>query len=104
ATVWGPYALRGEMAYTFTERAPTQSKSPFFFAVVGGDRTFATNLNVNLQFVLRAATESRNPIETVLNDVVGGMQQFVTVRISKRWLHDTLETEVSALVDLVQLN
>ena len=118
ATVWGPYGLRAEAAYTFTEHSSdNQVKSPFFYMVVGADRTFLVNLNINLQFVLRVISDYQNPIDVAsparrpvaiqqatLNSQLDRVQESITLRVSKKWLGETLETEVGSIVGLVRLD
>jgi hypothetical protein len=114
ATVWGPYGLRAEMAYTFTEHWKNSAvKSPFFYMVLGGDRTFPGSLNVNLQFVLRVISDYQNPInvpnpafravaieQATINNQLDEVQEAITLRVSKKWLNETLETEVASIVNL----
>ena len=118
ATVWGPYGLRAEAAYTFTEHSSSnQVKSPFFFMVVGADRTFLGTLNVNLQFVLRVIADYQNPInvpdparravaieQATINSQLDRVQESITLRVSKKWFSDTLETEVASIVGLSRLD
>ena len=118
STVWGPYGLRAEAAYTFTEHSSSnQVKSPFFFMVVGADRTFLGTLNVNLQFVLRVIADYQNPInvadparravaieQATINSQLDRVQESITLRVSKKWLRETLETEVASIVGLSRLD
>ncbi len=118
ATVWGPYGLRAEAAYTFTEHSSgNQVKSPFFYLVVGADRTFLGNLNINLQFVLRVISDYQNPNDVpspahravaiqqaTLNSQLDRVQESITLRVSKKWLGETLETEVGSIVGLARLD
>ncbi len=119
AATWGPYGLRGEAAYTFTEHSGTrlQVKSPFFFLVVGGDRTFPGNLNVNLQYILRVITDYRSPVDVadpveravateqaLINAQLDQSQHSISLRVGKKWLNDTLEGEVAAVVSLTRLD
>src|SRR5204863_5443408 len=59
AAAVGQYTVRGEAAYTFTEHARRgdQIKSPFFFLVLGADRTLPGAVYVNVQYVLRVVTQ-----------------------------------------------
>jgi hypothetical protein len=118
AAVWGPYGLRAEAAYTFTEQSEhNQVKSPFLFLVLGADRTFLGSLNVNLQFVLRVVTDYRDPRasldpvtravateQATINSQLDRVQESITFRVSKKWLGDTLETEVGSIVGLNRLD
>jgi len=113
-TVWGPYGLRAEAAYTFTQHSENSAvKRPFFYMVMGGDRTFLGDLNVNVQFVLRVIADYQNPIDITnpldrgiaiqqasINSQLDPVQESITVRVSKKWLHDTLETEFASIVGL----
>ncbi len=112
ATAWGPYSLRAEAAYTFTQHSEnSQVKRPFFYMVMGGDRTFWSTLNVNLQFVLRVISDYQNPIDitnpitrtvaiqqAMINSQLDPVQESIALRVSQKWLHDTLETEFAAVV------
>ncbi len=63
ATVrWG-LNLRAEAAYSdFPQRERTAfSKRPFLFAVMGGDRNFGEQVNLNLQYILRRVTKHSPP-------------------------------------------
>ncbi len=118
ATVWGPYGLRAEMAYTFTEHWKNSAvKSPFFYLVLGGDRTFQGSLNVNLQFVLRVISDYQNPInvpspayravaieQATINNQLDEVQESITLRVNKKWFNETLETEVASIVGLNRLD
>jgi hypothetical protein len=118
ATVWGPYGLRAEAAYTFTEHSSSnQVKSPFFFMVMGADRTFLGTLNINLQFVLRVIAAYQNPItvsdparravaieQATINSQLDRVQESITLRVSNKWLSETLETEVASIVGLTRLD
>jgi hypothetical protein len=118
ATVWGPYGLRAEMAYTFTEHGKNSAvKSPFFYMVLGADRTFLGSFNVNLQFVLRVISDYQNPInvpnpayravaieQATINNQLDEVQESITLRVSKKWLNETLETEVASIVGLNRLD
>jgi hypothetical protein len=116
ATALGPYTLRGEAAYTFTKHSQnSQVKSPFFFLVLGGDRTFLENLNVNLQYILRVISDFRNPRtiedplrrgvafeQAAINNQLDEVQHALSLRISKKWLNETLEAEVGSIVSLTR--
>jgi len=116
ATVVGPYGLRGEAAYTFTEDAAGDDlsiKNPFLFLVVGADRTFPEHLNVNLQYVFRMVTHYRSPFgiadplarevavqAALLANQLDRVQHSFSLRVSRRWLHETLEAEIAAIVSV----
>ena len=112
AAALGPYTLRGEAAYTFTEheRAGDQIKSPFLFLVLGADRSLPRGWYVNLQYVLRVVSQYRDPEavsgplravalqQALINDQLDEVKHAVALRIASTWLNDTLRTEVSAIV------
>jgi hypothetical protein len=114
ATALGPYGLRGEAAYTFTEDGDGDDpriQNPFLFLVVGGDRTFLEHLNVNLQYVLRVVTRYRSPSAiadplarevaiqaALLTNQLDRVQHSVAARISHSWLHETLAAELVGIV------
>ena len=114
ATTWGPYSFRAELAYTFTEHWKNSAvKSPFFLMVLGGDRTFLGSFNVNLQFILRVISDFQNPIDVPnpinravvtanasINSQLDQVQESISLRLGKKWLNDTLETEVGSIVGL----
>jgi hypothetical protein len=116
ATAVGPYTLRGEAAYTFTKHSQnSQVKSPFFALVLGGDRTVLQNLNINLQYILRVISEFQAPREipdpllrgvaiqrAMINNQLDRVQQSVALRISKKWLNDTLNAELGSIVSLTR--
>jgi hypothetical protein len=118
ATVWGPYGLRAEMAYTFTEHWKNSAvKSPFFYMVLGADRTFLGSLNINLQLVLRVISDYQNPInvpnpayravaieQATINNQLDEVQESITLRVSKKWFNEALETEVASIVGLNRLD
>ena len=106
------------MAYTFTEHSQNnQVKSPFFFLVLGADRTFLGSLNINAQFVLRVISDYTNPIDVpnpinrgvfteqaTINNQLDRVQESITLRVNKKWLNETLETEVASIVNLARLD
>ena len=112
AAALGPYTLRGEAAYTFTEheRAGDQIKSPFLFLVLGADRSLPRGWYVNLQYVLRVVSQYRDPQavagftravaveQALINDQLDEVKHAVALRIASSWLSETLRAEVSAIV------
>jgi len=114
ATAVGPYSLRGEAAYTFTEDENGTDpgiKNPFLFVVVGGDRTFLERLNVNFQYVLRIVMRYHSPLDitdpltrdvavqaALLDNQLDRIQHSFSLRVSHRWLQDTLEAELATIV------
>src|SRR5262249_49372450 len=118
ATVLGPFGLRGEAAYTFTEHSENgQVKSPFFLLVLGGDRTFLQSLNVNVQYILRVISDFRKPTtiedplrrriaieQAEINDQLDQIQHSISLRVSKKWLNETLEAEVGSIIALTRFS
>lgn len=113
ATTLGRYGLRGEAAYTMTQDSRGDNpaiKNPFFFMVIGGDRTFIEYLNVNLQYTLRVVVNYQNPEtitdpflrnvaieEAVVNNQLDQIQHGFTLRINYKWLNETLEGEIAGV-------
>ena len=116
ATVVGPYGLRGEAAYTFTEDDDGDDpgiKNPFLFVVVGADRTFLEHLNVNVQYILHVVTRYHSPFgiadplarevavqAALLVNQLDHVQHSFSLRVSHRWLHETLEAELATIVSV----
>ena len=90
-------------------------KNPYLFWIVGVDRTFLDNLNVNLQFFQRRVRRYQNP-ETiadplqrgiaVLNSVLDGQRDHISngisFRVSNKWFNDTLEAEIFTVINLTR--
>jgi len=120
ASTVGPYGLRAEAAYTITRDTRGDNpeiKNPFFYLVVGGDRTFLDNLNINVQYIFRRVfnfqdpNDILNPIrrelarqENLLNNQIDAVQHSMSLRVSKKWLNDTLETEVRLILGFIRLD
>ena len=118
ATALGRYGLRGEFAYART--ADTQGndpfvKNPFFWGVIGVERTFLSYLNVNLQYFARYVTKFEDPAnvvnpafkdvaltQAIVNNQRDRTQQGVTFRISNKWLNETLEGEIAGIWDFTR--
>lgn len=109
ATIVGHYALRTEGAYTFTQN-PT-GKDPFLedpnlFCIVGGDRTYGGELNINVQYILRFVPNASPGLapgsglanmvakeEAIIANQTMRVQHGASARIGDKWLHETLEGE-----------
>ena len=118
ATVIGRYGLRAEAAYTWTEDATGTDpyiKNPFFYGVAGADRTFFEYLNVNMQYFVRLISNYSNPNaiaepltrnvalqQAVASNQLDSFQQGASLRISNKWLNETLEAEVAAVVNFTR--
>jgi hypothetical protein len=109
ATTVGRYGLRAEVAITRTEdRQGTDpfTRNPFLYAVVGGDRTFFTNLNVNMQLLYRRVMSWEDPAaapaplrelalrQALISNQRDAQQAGATVRVAQKWWNDTLEAEL----------
>ena len=118
ATALGRYGLRGEIAYARTADSNGNDpfiKNPFFWGVVGVERTFFSYLNVNVQYFLRHVTKFEDPSnvanpalrEVALTQAVIASQRDrtqhgVTFRVSNKWLNETLEGEVAGIWDFTR--
>jgi len=118
ATVMGRYGARAEAAYTWTEDAAGGDpfiKNPFFYGVLGADRTFFEYLNVNLQYYVRAISNFSDP-NVIANPQLRGvaiqqsifssqqdkLQHGMSLRIANKWLNETLEAELAAVYDFTR--
>jgi len=112
ATTVGRYGLRAEVALTRTEDRQGSdpfTRNPFLYAVVGGDRTFLTDLNVNLQLLYRRVLSWQDPAavaaplrvlalrQALLSNQRDAEQFGATVRVARKWWNETLEAEVSGV-------
>ncbi len=120
ATTLGRFGLRGEAAFTFTEDphgGKPHVKNPFFFLVLGADRTFGESLNVNLQYLFRYVVRHRSPVDLVdpvvravatdqalVANELDEVQHGASLRVSNKWLNETLETEVGAVLTFTRLD
>lgn len=112
AGVAGRYAFRAEASFTDVRGPATPfRKRDVFWAVVGGDRTFDSGWNVNLQYSFRRVFGDRdlpanaNPFvqavartSAAVNNQLDRTQHGFTARVARSWLHDTLDLECSAAV------
>lgn len=115
ATTLGRYGLRAEASYTLTSNPNGENpmiKKPFFYFVLGIERTFLEYLNINLQYFGREVFHYSNPRyitditrrtvalqQAIFSNQLFPYQQGVTVRISNKWLNETLEAEVAGIVN-----
>lgn len=117
---FGKFGFRAEGAYFITEDHngldPT-IKNPFLFYVLGVDRTFLENLNINIQFVGRYIRYYQDPEAindpflrslAVQNAIVNGQQDQtsygLTSRIGDKWFNDTLEAELLMFINFNRTN
>ncbi|GAB3760486.1 hypothetical protein GCM10028796_09190 [Ramlibacter monticola] len=118
AGVLGRYGLRAEAAYTWTshdEGPNALVKKPFFYGVAGADRTFDNGTYVNLQYYLRhiAGFSDPNAIADPLQRAIAlqsalisnqrdATEHGISLRVSHRWLNDTLEVELLGVISLTR--
>jgi hypothetical protein len=111
-TTIGRFGLRAEAAYTFTDDSSGNdplTKNPFLYGVVGGDRTFGEELNVNVQYAVRVITRWHDPTwapapltevaeqEALLTQQQDRVQNGMSLRVADKWINETLTAEVSGL-------
>ncbi len=117
ATALGRYGLRGEFAYARTDDSNGDDpfiKNPFFWGVLGVERTFLSYLNVNVQYFARYVTKFEDPsnvnpalkeialTQAVIANQRDRTQHGVTFRISNKWMNETLEGEVAGIWDFTR--
>lgn len=111
----GRFGIRGEVAYADTAdrqgREPNKLNPSLFF-ILGVDRTFFENLNLNLQYFRRQTRGFRSvdPISDLAERTIAfqsamlaGQRDHVsdglTFRVSNKWFHDTLEAEIFGVIN-----
>jgi len=113
ATNVGHYALRVEGAFAFTQNNSDHDpfvKEPYLFAIVGGDRTYHGELNINAQYIFRFVSElPHGPStgdgfatkvaeeEAIIGSQTERVQHGASTRVSDKWLHETLEAEIGVI-------
>jgi hypothetical protein len=118
ATALGHFGVHAEAAYTFTENPQGLDPlipRPFFYAVLGIDRTFFEYLNVNVQYYQRRIDHFSDPNaisdpllravavqNAIWHNQLDASQHGVTVRISDKWFHEMLEAELAAIYDFTR--
>lgn len=114
ATPMGNYGLRGEVAYTHARNPGglnPLAQDNNLFAVLGVERTWAGELNVNLQYLYQKSFDYRgvdsvtNPSlgtlpeqARVINNQLAADMQGASLRIDYKACNETLETELAALM------
>src|SRR5260370_20591358 len=112
----GNYGFRGEAAYTRTENSDGTNpliQKPNLYAVIGADRTFFENFNVNAQIMYRHVFGFQDPaqisdpniravasIETIITNQQFQDQAGMTLRPSYEMFHDTIQMEVAFVCSL----
>lgn len=112
AGTWGRYGLRAEAALTRTEDRDgidPFTRNPFLYVAAGGDRTFFSELNVNVQLLYRRVVAWEDPAaapaplrelalrQALLSNQRDAEQAGATVRVAHKWWNDTLEAELSGV-------
>lgn len=110
------FGLRAEAAFVNTKDKDGKThdiKNPFFFAVVGVDRTFDDDLNVNLQIFGQwvrnfespeGVTDARMRDIAIQNAIISNQLDRriygITSRVANNWWHRTLTTELLIVSNL----
>ncbi|MEO8040255.1 MAG: DUF1302 family protein [Betaproteobacteria bacterium] len=113
ATTVGRWGIRAEAAYTWTadpSGVDPFTRNPFFFAVLGADRTYLGNFNVNVRALYRRIAHFEDPFavsgplrqlavrQALLANQRDAGQAGATFRVSRKWRNDTLEAELSGIM------
>src|SRR5712691_651195 len=111
ATTVGRLGLRAETAYTKTE--DSDGRDPFIknsnlYTVLGAERLFRETLAVNLQYLSRvvmnfhrvdeipdASLRALASTEATISNQTHRYNHGIALRVSERWLYQTLETEAA---------
>ena len=111
---FGRYGMRLEAAYIKPQPdTDALGMQPYWFYVVGADRTFFDNLNINLQLIGRRVQSYADPAMltdpllrslAVQNAITFDQQDResygISSRISNKWLNDVLEAEIFFLTSI----
>lgn len=103
---WGDYGTRLEWAYVNPSGVDAPQRPglrPYLFMVLGVDRTFYSNLNINLQWLLRRCWGRPPPAWAATEADAFNAAAFVqhaqtvtgvSMRLAHHWLNQTLHAEV----------
>lgn len=113
---FGRLGFRGEIAYMDTRDrsgSDPEKRNPNLFLIVGVDRTFFDQLNVNLQYFRREVRHYDDPaliadasrrevavLHSILNGERHRASDGLSFRVSNKWLNDTLEAEIFGVANL----
>ncbi|KPF67839.1 hypothetical protein IP88_12090 [alpha proteobacterium AAP81b] len=111
AGTWGRIGWRAEIAYSRYRGADDAfRKNDNLWLVAGVDTTLAGGVNVNLQYSFRRIFDYSDPRRlanplvaavaaqsAAVNNQLDETQNGVTFRIARKWLQDTLDSEISAI-------
>jgi len=116
---FGKYGFRGEAAWTKPSGAEGRMafKQTYLYYVLGVDRTFEGNLNINFQLFGRHLQNFHDPerisdplertiaIQNAITDYQQDKDSYgLTMRINKKWAGETIETELLAIVNTTRNN
>jgi hypothetical protein len=106
----GRFGARAEASYTFQDKSvggPLPPRRNVLSVVAGADRSFFEYLNVNVQYLGRYVPGFKDPdgisdsttrefahLRALLIQEQARIQNGMSARVSYKWLHETLETEV----------
>lgn len=105
ATTRGAWRFALESAYTRTEDPDgtiAYLKNPFVYTVLGIERDFGDNTSGIVQLFNRRVMHYQTPSaaeqsHAILTSQLDRQQNGMSVRIAKKWLNETLETELSGV-------
>jgi hypothetical protein len=110
ATTLDQWGIRGEGAYVRLSglgTIPQTAPQSYFYSVLGIERNLAESMNLNIQWLHQNVfnfTERRDlvsPLVTIANgnslifNQFDSRQDGITVRLSEKWLNDTLQAEIT---------
>ena len=115
---YGRFGFRGELVYIDTADSDGVDPSvlnPYMFWVLGVDRTFLENFNLNVQFFQRLIYHFHSPDDisdtqertiAVMNVIADGQRDRVSngmsLRISNKWFNDTLTAELFTVINFTR--
>ena len=116
AKALGRYGIRGEAAYVHTQDTKGTDPvtiNPSFTYVLGVDRDFTEDLNINIQAYQRFIVNFHSPFDVnnpvlrdaavlnaIFNQQLDKFQGGFTARIRATWLNKTLESELLGVLNL----
>ncbi|HEY3197386.1 MAG TPA: DUF1302 family protein [Nitrospirales bacterium] len=102
----GRFGVRGEAVFVHTQ-AGDVNLSPYLFYIIGADRNFTDDLNLNVQVFQRILTDFVDPssvsdpllrqatfANAILRQQQDRVQEGMTARLRQTWLNRTWEAEV----------
>lgn len=108
----GSWGIRGEAAYVELEREQGISAllpRSYFYSVLGVERTVAETMTLNIQWLYREIRDFIDPRtipgpfgqiamgNALIRNQFDRVQNGVSVSVRDRWLHDTLQAELSGV-------